>query len=75
MKRIFIVASLFTLIAGMSSCKSSGSFENDVTKMGNYQCKVQKLMAQDQNDEKVKKEMRIAMTFILFNGNTKVSTK
>ena len=57
MKRIFIAASLFALLSGMGSCKSSSSFENDVTKMGNYQCRVQKLLAKDQNDEKVKKEM------------------
>jgi hypothetical protein len=45
-----VVASCFL------SCKGGGSFESDVRKMADMRCKLQKVEAKDQSDEKVRKE-------------------
>lgn len=57
MKKTFLLIATFAVILGVSSCKSSGSFESDVKKYANMKCKRQQLEAKDQSDEKVKKEM------------------
>lgn len=52
--RLFVIACVISL----ASCggKSNG-FEADVKKMARYRCDFEKLMAKDQADEKVQKEM------------------
>ncbi len=55
-KNLFPFAAI-VFILSMSSCGSKSSFESDVKKMANYRCKEQQLMAKDQTDPKVKREM------------------
>jgi predicted transcriptional regulator len=56
MKKNFLSIAVLAVVIGLSSCGSS-SFESDVRKMANMECKMQQLAAKDQSDEKVKKEM------------------
>jgi hypothetical protein len=55
-KIIFSVIAIMT-IATFSACKSSSSFDSDVRKMADYQCKRQQLRAKDPADEKAQKEL------------------
>ena len=55
-KKLLSLAALAFVFA-VYSCKSSSGFESDVRKYAELQCEQQKLMAKDQNDEKVKKEL------------------
>jgi preprotein translocase subunit SecF len=57
MKKNFLSIAVLAIVICLSSCKSSSSFENDVKKMGDFRCKMQKLQAKDSDDEKVKKEL------------------
>ena len=57
MKKYFLSVAVLAVVAGLTSCGSKSSFESDVRKAATYQCDVQKLMAKDQSDEKVKKEL------------------
>lgn len=58
MKKNFLSIAVFAIVLSLSSCKSSSSsFEGDVKKMGDFRCKMQKLMAKDPTDEKAKKEL------------------
>ena len=56
MKKIFLSLTLLA-IWSLSSCKSSSSFENDVKKMADFNCRAQKLMAKDPTDEKARKDL------------------
>lgn len=62
MKKYFLSLAVLALVAGVSSCGSKSSFESDVKKAANYRCDMQKLMAKDQSDEKVKKELESLQT-------------
>lgn len=57
MKKNFFSMAIFAIVILLSSCSSKSSFESDVKKMANYRCDIEKLMAKDQNDEKVKKDL------------------
>lgn len=57
MKKEFFSLAIFAIVILLSSCSSKSSFESDVRKMANYRCEREKLMAKDQTDEKVKKEI------------------
>ena len=57
MKKNFLSIAILAIVICLSSCKSSSSFESDVKKMGDFRCKMQKLMAKDPSDEKAKKEL------------------
>lgn len=57
MKKIFLSLMLLIIIWSLSSCESSSSFENDVKKMADFNCKAQKLMAKGPTDEKAKKDL------------------
>ena len=57
MKKNFLLLTMIAFMIGISSCGSKSSFESDVKKMAKYRCKEQQLMAKDQSDEKVKKEL------------------
>jgi predicted transcriptional regulator len=58
MKKNFLSIAILAIVISLSSCgSSSSSFDSDVRKMADYQCKAQKLAAKDPTDEKVKKEM------------------
>ncbi len=57
MKKLLFVPMAIAFIVAFSSCSSSSSFESDVRKMADYQCKLQKLMATATPDEKTEKEM------------------
>ncbi|HEV7782724.1 MAG TPA: hypothetical protein VGO58_15725 [Chitinophagaceae bacterium] len=57
MKKYFLSMAILAVVAGVSSCGSKSSFESDVKKMANYRCDMQKLMAKDPSDEKVKKDL------------------
>ncbi len=60
---------ILAVVVSMSSCGSSSSFEGDVRKIGNMQCKAQQLAAKDQSDEKVKKEMEDLQKEMMAFGN------
>lgn len=57
MRKNVLSIALLAIVINFASCGSKSSFESDVTKMGNYRCDIQKLMAKDQSDEKVKKQV------------------
>ena len=57
MKKFFLSLMLLVIIWSLSSCKSSSSFENDVKKMADFNCRAQKLMAKDPTDEKARKDL------------------
>ncbi|MEO7393887.1 MAG: hypothetical protein ABIU11_03030 [Chitinophagaceae bacterium] len=57
MKKNFLTIVVVTFVLSLSSCKSSSSFDNDVRKMADFQCRAQKLMAKDPTDEKAKKDL------------------
>ena len=57
MKKNFLSIVLAAIVICLSSCNSSSPFEKDVKKMGDFRCKMQKLMAKDPTDEKAKKEL------------------
>lgn len=54
---MILPAAMLAFVISLSSCGGGSSFESDVKKMADFRCKMQKLMAKDQNDEKVKKEL------------------
>jgi hypothetical protein len=56
MKKHFLPIAIVAIALTISSCGSSSSFDSDVRKMADYQCKIQKLMAKDPADEAAKKE-------------------
>lgn len=57
MKKKFLSITILAIVVSLSSCGSSSSFDSDVRKMANYQCKAKQLAAKDLSDEKVKKEL------------------
>lgn len=57
MKKNLFPLVVISFVLSMSSCGSKSSFESDVKKMANYRCKEQQLMAKDQSDPKIKREM------------------
>ncbi len=57
MKKNLISMAVLTVMIGLSSCKSSSSFDSDVRKMADYNCQEQKLKAKDPSDEKAKKDL------------------
>jgi organic hydroperoxide reductase OsmC/OhrA len=58
MKRNFLSIAILAVVISLSSCgSSSSSFENDVRKMADYQCKMTKLSVTAATDEKAKKEL------------------
>ncbi len=59
MKKNFLSIAVLAIVLGVASCKSSSSssFEGDVKKLAEYQCKEMQLMAKDPGDEKAKKEL------------------
>ena len=57
MKKYFLSLAVLALVVGVSSCGSGSGFESDVRKQAKFECSMSKLMAKDQNDEKVKKEI------------------
>jgi thiamine biosynthesis lipoprotein ApbE len=58
MKKNFLSIAILVVVIILSSCgSSSSSFENDVRKMAEYQCKVTKLSVNAATDEKAKKEL------------------
>ena len=58
MKKNFLSIAVLAIVISLSSCgSSSSSFESDVRKMAEYQCKAQKLAATAATDEKAKKEL------------------
>lgn len=57
MKKMILPAAMLAFVISLTSCGGGSSFESDVKKLADFRCKMQKLMAKDQNDEKVKKEL------------------
>ena len=57
MKKNFLSLIFLVIIWSLLSCKSSSSFENDVKKMADFNCRAQKLMAKDPADEKARKDL------------------
>ncbi len=59
MKKNFLSIAALAIVLGLTSCtsSSSSSFESDVKKLADYQCKEMQLMAKDPADEKAKKEL------------------
>jgi peptidoglycan hydrolase CwlO-like protein len=58
MKKKFLSITVLAIVISLSSCgSSSSSFESDVRKMANYQCKEKQLQAKDPSDEEAKKEL------------------
>ena len=69
MKKNFLSVTVLTILLSLSSCKSSSSFDSDVRKMADFQCRAQKLKAKDPTDEKAKKELEDLQKEIEIYGN------
>lgn len=57
MKKTIFSAIAIMAVVTFSACGSSNSFDSDVRKMADYQCKIKQLMAKDPTDEKAQKEL------------------
>jgi hypothetical protein len=57
MKKNILTAAVTALFFTVTSCGGGSSLEKDVRKMGDYRCRMQKLMAKDPADDKAKKEL------------------
>ena len=53
MFKLFAIA----VVISLASCGGKSGFDGDVRKMAKYRCDMQKLMAKDQADPKVEKEL------------------
>lgn len=57
MKKTIFSAIAIMAVVTFSACGSSNSFDSDVRKMADYECKMMKLKAKDPSDEKAQKEL------------------